>query len=79
MTGPDAHAFAAPTWNVLEATPETSSALVPDTLTVPVTTPPGAVGATATVPVGSSVSMKTVRPGPSALPPSSLVVLMWKQ
>ena len=60
-TGPDGHAPAAPTWKTLEATPETASALVPDSATVPLTTP-ATWFPTAIVAVGLCVSTTTVRP-----------------
>ena len=61
-TAPVGHAPTAPTCSTLEATPETASALVPETATVPLTTPPGAWPETATVAVGLVVSTDTVTP-----------------
>ena len=76
---PVAHAPTGPTRRTLEATPETASALVPETPTVPCTTPPGAWSETATVAVGGVVSIVTVRPGPFAVPPARSAALMKKQ
>ena len=76
---PVAHAPTGPTRRTLEATPETASALVPETATVPLTMPPGAWSETATVAVGGVVSIVTVRPGLFAVPPARSVALMKKQ
>ena len=64
---PSAQSPTAPTRRVLVATPEVASDALRAMLTTPLTTPPGAVGATATVEVGGVVSMVIVRPGLSAL------------
>src|SRR6476646_1720689 len=64
---PLAQAPTGPTRRVLVATPEVASVALREMVTTPLTTPPGAVGATATVEVGGVVSIVSVRPGLSAL------------
>ena len=78
-TVPVAQAPTGPTRRTLVATPETVSAPVPVTWTVPFTTPAGLWPETATVAVGGVVSIVTVTPPLLAVPPARSLATTEKQ